>query len=94
MDIAPSLLILSLAGIYENYDWSSLKNIIIGFALGFGPGLFFIFAPSLPSLVIYTIAVTTLMIISGIKLRYIIISLGTLGIAFITFIVETAYSSS
>ena len=39
LDITPILLILSLAGIYENYDWSSLKNILIGFALGFGPGV-------------------------------------------------------
>ncbi|MBU3137647.1 FtsW/RodA/SpoVE family cell cycle protein [Clostridium gasigenes] len=89
--IAPILLTLSLAGIYENYDWSSLKNILIGFALGFGPGLIFLVAPSLPSLVIYTIAATTLMIISGIKLRYIVISLGSLGIAFITFIFGAAY---
>ncbi|MBB6624177.1 FtsW/RodA/SpoVE family cell cycle protein [Clostridium gasigenes] len=92
LHITPILLILSLAGIYENYDWSSLKNILIGFALGFGPGLIFLVAPSLPSLVIYTIAVTTLIIISGIKLRYVIISLGTLGMAFTAAILETAYS--
>ncbi|MBU3134015.1 FtsW/RodA/SpoVE family cell cycle protein [Clostridium gasigenes] len=92
LHITPILLILSLAGIYENYDWSSLKNILIGFALGFGPGLIFLVAPSLPSLVIYTMAVTNLMIISGIKLRYIVISLGSLGIAFITFIVGSEYN--
>ncbi|NKF08672.1 FtsW/RodA/SpoVE family cell cycle protein [Clostridium gasigenes] len=90
--IAPILLTLSLAGIYENYDWSSLKNILIGFALGFGPGLIFLVAPSVTSLVIYTIAVTTLMIISGIKLRYVIISLGTLGMAFTAVIFQTAYN--
>lgn len=91
MHIAPVLLVLSLAGIFENYDWNTLKNILTGFALGFGPCLIFLFVPSLPSLVIYTIAVTTLMIISGIKLRYIIFSLGTLGTAFIAFVFAEAY---
>ncbi|MBB6713429.1 FtsW/RodA/SpoVE family cell cycle protein [Clostridium gasigenes] len=91
LDIAPSLLVLSLAGIYENYDWSSLGNIIIGFALGFGPGVFFILDTLLPGLVIYTIAVTTLMIISGIKLRDIVIALGSLGTAFIIFVFEAPY---
>ena len=91
MHIAPVLLVLALAGIFENYDWSTLKNILIGFALSFGPGVIFLFVPSLPSLVIYTIAVTTLMIISGIKLRYIICSLGALGIAFILFVFSVAY---
>lgn len=91
MHIAPVLLVLSLAGIFENYDWNTLENILTGFALGFGPCLIFLFVPSLPSLVIYTIAVTTLMIISGIKLRYIIFSLGTLGTAFIAFVFAEAY---
>lgn len=91
MHIAPVLLVLALAGIFENYDWSTLKNILIGFSLSFGPCLIFLFSGSLPGLVIYIIAVTTLMIISGIKLRYIICSLGALGIAFIIFIFSVAY---
>lgn len=91
MRVMPVFLVISLAGIFEKYDWSSLKNILIGFVLGFGPGIMFLFAPSLPSLVIYIIAVTTLMIISGIKLRYIITSLGSLGIAFIIFVLNAGY---
>lgn len=91
MLIGPILLTLSLAGIYENYDWSSFKNILIGFAVGFGPGVFFLLDTLLPGLVIYTIAVTALMIISGIKLRDIVIALGTLGTAFIIFIFKAPY---
>lgn len=91
MHITPALLVLSLAGIFENYDWCILKNILIGFVLSFGPSLIFLFAKSLPSLVIYTIAVTILMIVSGIKLRYIICSLGALGIAFIIFVFGVEY---
>lgn len=92
--VAPILLIISLAGIYENYDWSKPKNILIGFVLGFTPGVIFLMASSFASLIIYTIAVTTLIIISGIKLRYIIGTLTTLGGAFIVYVFTEAYRVS
>lgn len=91
MSIAPTLLVISLAGIYEKYDWSSFKNVIIGFALGFGPGIFFMSSSNLPSLGIYGVAVVTLMIISCIKLRDIIFALGTIGTAFIIYIISAQY---
>lgn len=91
LHIAPILLVLSLAGIYENYNWSSFKNIFKGFVLGFVPVIIFLVAPSMSALVMYIIAVTTLMIVSGINLRYIVISFGAIGSAFIMYIFAQAY---
>lgn len=70
--ITPLLFIISLAGIFENYNWNSIKKVLVGFVLAFVPGVFFILAPSLTNTIVYSIAVTTMMMISGVKLRYIV----------------------
>ncbi|ADL53191.1 FtsW/RodA/SpoVE family cell cycle protein [Clostridium cellulovorans] len=76
--ISSFVLILSLAGIYSNYKWTSIKEIIKGFVLGFGPCFIFLTIPNFGLLVTYTIAVLTLMILSGLKPKYIIMESGLL----------------
>lgn len=89
--IAPLLFIISLAGIFENYDWSNMKMTLIGLALAIGPCLFLILLPSLPTTIIYSISVTTLMIISGVKLKNIIIFISTFGVASIVYFLSEPY---
>ncbi|MBU3088206.1 FtsW/RodA/SpoVE family cell cycle protein [Clostridium gasigenes] len=89
--ITPVLFIFSLAGIFENYDWSNIKRVLIGFALAFLPCMTFIFTQSLTNTIIYTIAVITLITVSGIGLRHILIYTGALGVAFVLYILQAQY---
>lgn len=89
--IIPLLFIISLAGIFENYNWNSIKNILLGFSLAFMPCVFFLFGNSLSNIIVYGIAVTTIMIVSGIKIRYIIAIGSTVGAFFAYYIFSAEY---
>lgn len=78
-NIAPFFLILALAGIFDKWNWKEVKSILKGIVIVFIPVIFFSIGNASVSMVIYTIAAVTLMIISGLKLKHIIISFGAMG---------------
>lgn len=79
-NIAPFCLILALAGIFDRWNWKDTKSILKGVIIAFVPIIFFIIVHDSVSMIIYTIAAVTLMIISGLKLKHIIISFGVIGV--------------
>lgn len=84
-------LVVSLAEIFEGWNWNSKKSITIGFLLAFGPCILFILSVSIAHMTVYIIAVVTLMMISGVKLRYILFLIGGLGTLFSIFIFSAEY---
>lgn len=89
--ITPILLIISLAGIFDNYNWNSRISLLKGFTLVFIPVILFISLSSLSTVVIYLIATFTIMHISGFKIKYLIITSGALGSILLLSIFRTAY---
>ncbi len=83
--------IIALAGIFENYNWNSKKNILIGLLIGFMPSILFLLAPSLTNAVIYIFSATIIMIISGLRIRYLVGFMGTLILTFICWILNQPY---
>ncbi len=78
--ITPFLFILAVSGIYENWNWNTVKNTLIGIFIGVIPAIFFLLGHDEVNLVIYLVAVFTLMIISGMRLRSFITYLGVMGV--------------
>ena len=76
--VTPILLIISLSGIFDNYNWNNKKSLFKGLTLVFIPVILFISLSSLSTIIIYLIAVFTIMNISGFKLKYLIIASGVL----------------
>ena len=77
--VLPFFLILALAGIFDRWNWKDTKSILKGVIIAFVPTIFFIIGGVSESIIIYTIAAVTLMIISGLKLKHAIISFGVMG---------------
>ena len=89
--VTPILLIISLSGIFDNYDWNNKKSLFKGLTLVFIPVILFISLSSLSTIIIYLIAVFTIMNISGFKLKYLIIISGTLCSILLLSIFRTNY---
>ncbi|MBQ8997969.1 MAG: FtsW/RodA/SpoVE family cell cycle protein [Clostridium sp.] len=89
--ITPILLIISLAGIFDNYNWTNKISLFKGLILVFIPIILFISLSSLSTVVIYLIATFTIMHISGFKLKYLIIFSSALGSILLLSIFRNAY---
>ena len=89
--VTPILLIISLAGIFDNYNWNNKKSLFEGLTLSFIPVILFIYLQSLSTIIIYLIAVFTIMHLSGFKLKYLIIISASLVSIFLLCIFKTAY---
>ena len=89
--VTPILLIISLAGIFDNYNWNNKKSLFKGLTLSFIPVILFIYLQSLSTIIIYLIAVFTIMHLSGFKLKYLIIISASLVSIFLLCIFKTAY---
>ena len=89
--VTPILLIISLAGIFDNYNWNDKKSLFKGLTLVFIPIILFISLSSLSTIIIYLIAAFTIMNISGFKLKYLIIISASLGSIFLLCVFKTAY---
>ncbi len=89
--VTPILLIISLSGIFDNYDWNNKKSLFKGLTLVFIPVILFISLSSLSTIIIYLIAVFTIMNISGFKLKYLIIISGALCSILLLSIFRTNY---
>ena len=89
--VTPVLLIISLAGIFDNYDWTNKKSLFNGLILIFIPVILFFSLSSISTLIIYSIAAFTIMHISGFKLKYLIIISGLLTSMLLLFIFGATY---
>lgn len=90
-NIAPFFLIIALSGIFDKWNWNDRKSILKGIFIAFAPIIFFILGKASVSMVIYSIAALTLMIISGVKLKNVITSLGVVGAIFLFYIFSEPY---
>lgn len=91
LSITPILLIISLAGIFDNYNWTNKLLLFKGFILVFTPVILFVSFPSLSTVVIYLVASFTIMSISGFKLKYLISISGALISLLLFFIFNASY---
>ncbi len=85
------LLIVALAGIFDNYDWSNKKHCFIGILLAILPSLLFVITPSISNASIYLLSAFTIMIISGFKIKYLILTISSLFVIFTAFLLSEAY---
>ena len=88
--VTPILFIVSLAGIFDNYNWTDKVSLFKGLILVFIPVILFISLSSLSTVIIYLIAAFTIINISGFKIKYLIITSGALGSILLS-IFRTAY---
>lgn len=93
-NIAPFPLIIALAGIFENWNWTNKKNLLIGSILAFAPTIIFCYGHTLSNASIYFIAAITVMLISGVKLKHIILSIVPFTVLFAGFIFTEPYRVS
>ena len=84
VDISPILFIIALSGLFENWNWTNPKKIIYGLVLSVVPVFIILEAPSFSTSVVYLIAVTILVIVSGIKLKHLLLTFG-FGVAIFLF---------
>lgn len=89
--MAPFFLITALAGLFDGWNWEDKKFLFLGFLLVFAPCIFFILRPDIVNFVIYVIAALTIMLTSGLKLRYVLITIGIGTGAFWAFLASNAY---
>ena len=90
-DIACLLLIISLAGIFDNYNWNNKKSLFKGLVLVLAPCLLFILIPSLSSLILYLISAFSIMLLSGFKIKYMLVSISTLSVIFVGYLFLDPY---
>lgn len=90
-NVGPFFLIIALAGMFDKWNWNDTKNILKGIFIAFAPIILFILGKASVSMVIYSIAALTLMIISGVKLKNVITSLGVVGAIFLFYIFSEPY---
>lgn len=91
LSLSPVLLIISLCGIFDNYNWCNKKSLFKGIALAFIPIILFLSLSSLSTISIYLISVFTIMYLSGFKLKYIVIISGVLCLSLLLFIYQASY---
>lgn len=89
--VTPILLIISLAGIFDNYNWSNKTSFFKGIVLVFIPVILFFSLSSIYTLIIYLIAVFTIMNISGFKLKNLITISSVLIAMLLIFIFGATY---
>lgn len=71
------LFIIAIAGLLDNWSWHEPKKVLVGLALGIVPAVFMFHAPSLSTGVAYLCAFAVLMLVSGVKLRYFSLMVGS-----------------
>lgn len=89
--ISPFLITISLSGIFQEWAWNSLSGFSLGLFLMIIPGLFLFLAPSLSAMFIYMSACVVLMLVSKVKLRWILVPPATLLFFVYLFIISAPY---
>lgn len=85
-DIACLLLIISLAGIFDNYNWNNKESLFKGLALVLVPCLLFLLIRSPSPSILYLISAFSIMLLSGFKLKYMLASLSALSVIFVGYL--------
>lgn len=91
LSVTPILLIISLAGIFDNYNWTNKLSLFKGVILVFIPVILFISLSSISTIIIYLVASFIIMSISGFKLKYLISICGVLISLLLFIIFQTPY---
>ncbi len=91
LSVTPILLIISLAGIFDNYNWTNRLSLFKGVILVFIPVILFISLSSISTIIIYLVASFIIMSISGFKLKYLISICGVLISLLLFIIFQTPY---
>ncbi len=89
--VSPFLFIAALAGIFNKWDWSNPLKLMQGLALFAMPLIFILKAPSISTGAIYVVASMVLMIVSGAKLKQIILIPGSFMAILILYIITEPY---
>lgn len=82
-NLSSFLLVIALSGIFNKYDWTTIKNVRKGGGVIFLPSIFFVLGESLANLFLYFIGAFTIALISGLKLRHFFVAISglfTLGV--------------
>ena len=90
-NIAPFFLIIALAGILEKWNWNNIKSTLLGLVIVIFPAILLMFNKSGASSIIYTVAAITLMIISGIRIKNIMISIASIGVIITLMLISHPY---
>ena len=90
INFIPLLLIVSLAGIFDSYDWNNKKSLFKGIILAIIPSILFL-SLSFAVAIIYSISIVFILFLSGFKLRYLVISITTLSVLLFAYIYSEAY---
>ena len=85
------LLVVSLAGIFDDYNWNNKKHCFIGILLVIVPSLIFVIVPSLSNATIFLFSAFTIIIISGFNIRYLILTISSLFAIFSAFLLSESY---
>jgi cell division protein FtsW (lipid II flippase) len=91
ISISPFLLIISLAGMLQSWNLNSLKGFLLGLFLMALPGLFLLIAPSLSAMFVYMTACMILMLVSKIRLRYVLLAPVAVLVFMYFFIISAPY---
>lgn len=84
----PFLLILSIAGIFDGWDWTRTSNKIKAIFMLVFPALLLMVYPSFSAAFIYSAAFMAVAVISGLKIRYVFLTLAA-GAGFLILILIT-----
>lgn len=94
VQVALFTFIVSIAGIFHNYNWSGARNLIKGIVIGLFPTILFILVPSMVMAVTYMVAAFTIIILSGIKKIHFFGLVGSFSIVSLVYIFNEPYRVS
>lgn len=91
ISISPFLLIISLAGMFQSWNLNSLKGFLLGLFVMAIPGLFLLITPNLSAMLVYMIACMVLMLVSKVRLHFVLLAPATILIFIYFFIISAPY---
>lgn len=91
ISISPFLLIISLAGIFQEWNLNSMKDFLVGLVIMVIPGLFLFIIPRLSALLIYVTSCIVLMLVSKAKIHFVLIPPIALILFMCFFIIRNPY---
>lgn len=84
-------LIVSLAGLFDGWDWNDKKRLIIAAGLVLLPVLLFLRTYSMAYVIVYFVSVLLILFASGLKLKQVIPVFVLAGVVSIFFLVQRSY---
>jgi cell division protein FtsW (lipid II flippase) len=75
--VSPVLFVVALAGMLNHWDWSKSLKLVQAIALFAVPLFLILLAPSIPTGAIFIVSCIVLMIVSGAKMKQVIVTVGS-----------------